>query len=81
MIHNHIKEIVGYPKIVRESTTAIKQLSDTVQGHLRALRSLKEPVDHWDNLLIFFDRKSCIYAKGMRIRAAKNRGIAHRQYC
>jgi len=53
MIHNHIKGIVGYPKIVRESTTAIRQLSDTVQGHLRALRSLKEPVDHWDSLLIF----------------------------
>lgn len=53
MIHNHIKGIVGYPKIIKESAFAIRQLSDTIQGHLRALRSLKEPVDHWDSLLIF----------------------------
>lgn len=53
MIHKHIKGIVEYPKINKESTSAIRQLSDTVQGHIRALRSLKEPVDHWDSLLIF----------------------------
>jgi len=52
MIHNHIKGIVGYP-IVRESMAAIRQLSNTIQAHLRALRSLREPVDHWDSLLIF----------------------------
>lgn len=53
MIHNHIKGIVGYPKITKESMPAIRQLSDTIQGHLRALRALKEPVDQWDSLLIF----------------------------
>lgn len=47
----HIKGIVGHPRIARESVSQLRQLSDSLQSHIRALESLNEPVDSWTSIL------------------------------
>lgn len=53
IINNHVKNIVNIQSISKESHVALRKLVDSVQKDLKALNSLKEPVDQWDTLLIF----------------------------
>lgn len=53
IIHNHTKALFELPIIHKESHIALRQLLDILNKHLRALESLKEPVQHWDTLLIY----------------------------
>lgn len=53
MVHNHIKGIVEFPKISKESYSSLRNLLDTTQIHLRALKALNETVDQWDSILIY----------------------------
>lgn len=53
LIYNHTKSIFNIQKITKQSSFSIRQLIDTLQSNLRSLKSLKQPVDQWDTLLIF----------------------------
>ncbi|XP_043476274.1 uncharacterized protein LOC122507554 [Leptopilina heterotoma] len=45
IIRTHVDALIEYPKLGKESAQELKKLLDLVQIHLRALKSLNEPVD------------------------------------
>ena len=49
----HIKTLMEVPSISRESAYDLRKLIDTIRTHLRALKTLGQPVDSWDGLLIY----------------------------
>lgn len=53
LVHNHIKAIFDLEQLTRESSSSLRQLIDDIYKHLRALENLKQPIDHWDALLMF----------------------------
>lgn len=53
IIYNHVKALFDMQSLNKESHIGLRQILDSVNKHLRALESLKEPVDKWDTLLIF----------------------------
>nr|XP_053606381.1 uncharacterized protein LOC128672900 isoform X2 [Plodia interpunctella] len=53
LVHNHIKSLFSLSNIKQESASLIRKLIDTVLRNLRALKTLEEPVDTWDTLLIY----------------------------
>lgn len=52
LIHNHIKAIFNI-KSIRENSVCIRHLVDTILGNLRSLRSLGEPTEYWDSLIMY----------------------------
>ncbi|XP_057670066.1 uncharacterized protein LOC130902185 [Diorhabda carinulata] len=58
LIYNHLDALFGLKKIVKVSSFKLRNLSDTVSKHLRALNSLKLPTDQWDILILHLMAKS-----------------------
>lgn len=52
IIQRHIKILFELPSIKQESASCIRNVHDNLHSNLRALKSLGEKVDDWDNLLI-----------------------------
>ncbi|KAJ8957213.1 hypothetical protein NQ318_007775 [Aromia moschata] len=52
IIHNHVKAIFDLPIIQKESHVDLRNLFDNVTKHLRSLKALGEPTEHWDTLII-----------------------------
>ncbi|EZA51360.1 hypothetical protein X777_10003 [Ooceraea biroi] len=48
----HIQCLFALPQVQRESASAIQDLVDHVQGHLRMLQALKRPTTEWGDLII-----------------------------
>ena len=53
IVHSHIKGIVELPVLSKENHTMLRKMIDTFLKHERALKSLGEPIDQWDTLLIY----------------------------
>lgn len=53
LVHNHVKSLFAAQSITKESPTQIRKLIDTILRNLRALKSLGEPTDSWDTLVIY----------------------------
>lgn len=53
LIHNHVKSLFTAQSINKESPSLIRKLIDVVLRNLRALKSLDEPTDTWDTLIIY----------------------------
>ncbi|KAJ8978947.1 hypothetical protein NQ317_018422 [Molorchus minor] len=53
LVYSHIKGLIDFPRIPRESAIALRQISDTFQAHIRALESLSEPVKSWSSILTY----------------------------
>lgn len=53
IVHNHVKSIFNFPNLIRESHIDLRNLYDTISSNLRALKSLGEPTDSWDTLIIY----------------------------
>lgn len=53
LVHNHVKALFNVPSISKESPQQLRILIDTILRNLRALKSLNEPVDNWDTLIIY----------------------------
>ncbi|KAI5640198.1 hypothetical protein NE865_07455 [Phthorimaea operculella] len=53
LTNNHVSALFNVEKITRESSHALKNMIDQFNKNLRALKTLKEPVDKWDTLLIY----------------------------
>ncbi|XP_056633865.1 uncharacterized protein LOC130443320 [Diorhabda sublineata] len=58
LIYNHLDALIGLEKIIKVSSFKLRNLSDTVFKHLRALNSLKLPTDQWDILILHLMAKS-----------------------
>lgn len=52
IVHNHVKAIFDLPVIQKESHTELRNLFDNVTKHLRSLKALGEPTEHWDTLIV-----------------------------
>lgn len=50
--NNHIKSILDLAIIAKESSTALRSLSDELNKNIRCLKALGHPVDSWNTLLI-----------------------------
>lgn len=53
LIQNHVKSLFTAQSINKESPIQIRNLIDVVLRNLRALKSLDEPTDSWDTLVIY----------------------------
>lgn len=53
LVYNHLKSLVDAPNFSYVTSVEMRKMVDTISKHLRALESLKQPVKHWDTLLIF----------------------------
>lgn len=52
LVNNHIQSIFNIESINKESAKALRNIIDTVNKNLRALKILKLPTEHWDVLII-----------------------------
>lgn len=53
LVHNHIKSLFSLSNLKQESPSQIRKLIDTVLRNLRALKTLDEPTESWDTLIIY----------------------------
>lgn len=53
IIHTHMKALFEIPQLVKETHVILRQTIDNFQMHVRALKALQEPVEHWDTVLIY----------------------------
>ncbi|XP_076749564.1 uncharacterized protein LOC143422648 [Xylocopa sonorina] len=52
MVWRHGELILETPPIERNSSSSIRRLTNNVRQHLKSLKSLGEPVDTWDTVII-----------------------------
>lgn len=58
IIETHIEEILDFPPISRENKAeSMQQLIWHIQRHISSLKTLSQPVDHWDALIIHLVKK------------------------
>ncbi|XP_026746972.1 uncharacterized protein LOC113508216 [Trichoplusia ni] len=53
LVHNHVKALFTVQAINKESAPQIRKLMDAISRNLRALKTLGEPTDTWDTLIIY----------------------------
>lgn len=53
LVHNHVKALFAAQSLNKESELLIRKLIDTVLRNIRALKTLGEPTDTWDTLIVF----------------------------
>ena len=53
LLHNHLRALHELPFVTAESAVQIRILVDGASKHLHCLKSLNEPVEYWDTLLLF----------------------------
>ncbi|XP_018394542.1 PREDICTED: uncharacterized protein LOC108773280 [Cyphomyrmex costatus] len=53
IIQKHIKALFEISVIPKENHLLIRRLLDDVLKHLRALKALKRPTEHWDDLIVY----------------------------
>lgn len=53
LVHNHIKSIVSLPNLNKESSFHLRKLIDSFYKNLRALKTLGEPTESWDTIMIY----------------------------
>lgn len=52
IVRSHVEAIFNLEPIVKLTAIYLRKLTDDFKKHLRALKNLKEPTEHWDLLLI-----------------------------
>ncbi|XP_067142348.1 uncharacterized protein [Centruroides vittatus] len=57
IIDSYIQKLFKQPNIAHESATALRHLLDTTNECIRALKVLKQPVQHWDSILLYILRE------------------------
>lgn len=53
LVHNHCKALFTAPSVAKESASHIRRLIDTILRNIRALKTLGEPTDAWDTLIVY----------------------------
>ncbi|XP_045501378.1 uncharacterized protein LOC123698678 [Colias croceus] len=53
LVHNHVKALFNVQALQSESFVHIRRLIDSTLRNLRALKSLNEPTDSWDTLVVY----------------------------
>lgn len=50
---NHLKTLIEWPKMAKQSHALLRQLLGGLQLHWRALKPLLGPIDAWHSIIIF----------------------------
>lgn len=53
IVHSHVKALFSIQPLSKESPSLIRSLIDIIINNLRALKTLGEPTDSWDTLIIY----------------------------
>ncbi|XP_036149070.1 uncharacterized protein LOC118647739 [Monomorium pharaonis] len=53
IVQSHVKAMLELTAINKENANGLRQISDGVSRHIRALTALGRPADKWDDLLIY----------------------------
>lgn len=53
LVQHHVSALFSIESISKESSFVLKRVIDQINKNLRALKSLGEPVEYWDTLLIY----------------------------
>ncbi|XP_030757302.1 uncharacterized protein LOC115883129 [Sitophilus oryzae] len=53
LVQNHIKAIFNIQAFSKESSKTLRNIIDTLSKHLKALKQLNQPAEHWDTLIIY----------------------------
>lgn len=53
LVHNHVKALFTVQNLNKETSFHLRKLIDTVSKNLRALKTLGEPTEYWDTLIIY----------------------------
>lgn len=53
LVYNHVKSLFSMQAVNKESPNQIRKLIDSISRNLRALKTLNEPTDKWDTLMIY----------------------------
>lgn len=53
IVQTHIREILDLPNMTKERFSDLREMADQTSKHVRALTSLKRPVDQWDDVLVY----------------------------
>lgn len=51
--YHHFRGIFDAPPVTKNSREELQALIDNIENHLAALKTLKEPTQHWDSIIIF----------------------------
>lgn len=52
IIKNHVRALFDVPSITRECSSGLRKILDTTERHIRALKALGRPTEHWDDVMI-----------------------------
>ncbi|KAJ8909967.1 hypothetical protein NQ315_005974 [Exocentrus adspersus] len=52
IVETHIREILDFPCLIRESASDLRNFYNTINNSLLSLRNLGKPVDQWDEILV-----------------------------
>ncbi|XP_072389556.1 uncharacterized protein [Diabrotica undecimpunctata] len=53
LVHNHVKALFNLDVKTCESSKILRFLIDSISKHLKALKQLNQPTEHWDTLIIY----------------------------
>ncbi|XP_072403251.1 uncharacterized protein [Diabrotica undecimpunctata] len=53
LVHNHVKALFNLDVKTCESSKILRSLTDSISKHLKALKQLNQPTEHWDTLIIY----------------------------
>lgn len=53
LIHHHVSGLFKLPVVTSNSPDDLRDLIDSFENHVASLKSLEQPVQHWDTLLIY----------------------------
>lgn len=52
IVQKHVKALFEISIIYKENHVALRRMIDSVLKHLRTLKALQRPTDHWDDLIV-----------------------------
>jgi hypothetical protein len=62
LIETHLDELFNFPSITKDNKAeSIRQLIWHIQTHKSSLKSLHQPVDHWDTIILHLAKKKLDY--------------------
>ncbi|XP_076301705.1 uncharacterized protein LOC143219715 [Lasioglossum baleicum] len=53
LIQAHLKQLFDLPEIIRDTPANLRKLAEQAQVHVNALKGLNQPINSWDQILIF----------------------------
>ncbi|XP_011858076.1 PREDICTED: uncharacterized protein LOC105555661 [Vollenhovia emeryi] len=64
IIDTHLEELFKFPVIVKDDKAdSMRQLIWHIQTHMSSLKSLHQPVDHWDTIIIHLAKRKLEYTE------------------